>query len=293
MQSDAPGSERLKQGQTRHWDSVASGWDVWFDWTVRSFVPITDWLRGAAGWSAGARVLDVACGTGYPALAAAASVRPGGTVVAVDISAAMLAAASQRAIAAGFDNVEFSVMDAEQLRVAVHSFDGATNAYGLMFCPDPARAVGEMYRALKPGGRVALVTWDEPSKSPFFSAIGEVAARFLALPPADPLAPGPFRLASHQELESLLARGGFEEISVASVPATFECESVAQYVQIFADFAWKSRIVLLSERDLARFTAAVTAAVEPYTHADGRLRLIATSICASGLCSGNAVVGSR
>ena len=281
MQSDAPGSERLKEGQTRHWNSVASGWDVWFDWTVRNFAPVTDWLRGAAGWRAGARVLDVACGTGYPALAAAASVRPGGTVVAVDISPGMLAAASRRAIAAGLDNVEFSVMDAERLRVPVHSFDGATNAYGLMFCPDAARAVGEMHRALKPGGSVALVTWDQPSKSPFFSAISDLAARFLALPPADPMAPGPFRMASREALESVLARGGFEEISVGSVPATFECDSVAQYFQIFSDFAWKSRIASLSERDLATFKAAVTAAVEPYIHADGRLRLVATSICGS------------
>src|SRR6266545_2524334 len=117
MPRGAPPLERLKQLQTKHWNTVARGWADWFEWTERNFCPVTDWLRDAAGWRAGARVLDVACGAGYPALAAAAAVRPGGRVVAVDISPEMLRAASRRATAAGIDNIEFSEMDAEQLSV--------------------------------------------------------------------------------------------------------------------------------------------------------------------------------
>jgi enediyne biosynthesis protein CalE5 len=283
MPRGAPTSERLKELQTKHWNAVAGGWSDWFEWTERSFAPVTDWLREAAGWRAGARVLDIACGAGYPALAAAASIRPGGTVVAIDISPEMVAAASRRATAAGIDNVEFSAMDAEQLRADDHSFDSATNAYGLMFCPAPERAVREIHRVLKPGGAVALVTWAERSKSPFFATAGDVAARFLSLPPPDPAAPGPFRLASPEVLESLLARSGFEQVSAGSLPVTFECESVAEYFQIFSDYAWKSRIASLSDEETVRFREALSKAAQPFVHQDGRLRLVATSICASGV----------
>jgi enediyne biosynthesis protein CalE5 len=271
----------VKQRQTKHWNAVAGGWADWFGWTERNFRPVTDWLRRAAGWKPGARILDIACGAGYPALAAAASVRPGGTVVATDISTEMLAAASRRAAAAGLSNVEFREMDAEQLQFADDSFDSVTNAYGLMFCPEPQRAVREMYRVLQPAGRVAVVTWDELSKSPFFALVGELAASFLALSPPDPEAPGPFRLAESGTLKSLLRTSGFSDVSVESLSMTLECASIAEYLQIFTDLAWKSRIASLSDADARRFRDAVLQVAEPFLQ-NGRLRLVATSLCASG-----------
>ena len=103
----------VKDQQRKHWNAVADGWAAWLDWTERNFRPVTDWLRDASGWSPGARVLDVACGSGYPALAAAAYVRPGGTVIAIDISPQMIVVASRQAKAEGLDNIQFLEMDAE------------------------------------------------------------------------------------------------------------------------------------------------------------------------------------
>ena len=80
----------VKDRQRKHWDAVADGWAAWFDWTERNFAPLTEWLRDAAPWRAGSRVLDVACGAGYPALAAARAVQPGGRVVATDLSRQMI-----------------------------------------------------------------------------------------------------------------------------------------------------------------------------------------------------------
>src|SRR5712691_7611804 len=87
----------VKDRQRKHWDAVAAGWATWFDWTERNFAPLTAWIRDATPWRAGSRVLDVACGAGYPALAAARAVRPGGRVVATDLSSRMIAVASERA----------------------------------------------------------------------------------------------------------------------------------------------------------------------------------------------------
>ena len=273
----------IKDQQKKHWNAVADGWAAWFDWTEQNFSAVTDWFRDAADWKPGVRILDVGCGSGFPALAAAASIRPGGSVVATDISPAMVAVASSRANADGLDNIEFVEMDAEQLKFDDAEFDAVTNAYGLMFCPDLPRAFREANRVLRPGGRFALVTWGDPSKSPFFSVITPVAVPFLSLQPPDPAAPGPFRLSSPSQLELLLREAGFSDVRVESVAMTLELASAAEYLQIFRDVAWKARVASLSDADVARFREAVAEAARPYVdEVSGRLRLVATSLCASG-----------
>jgi SAM-dependent methyltransferase len=273
--------DETKLGQQRHWNAVADGWAAWGEWTDRNFAPLTRWLEEAAGWRPGARVLDVAGGAGYPSLAAAARVRPGGSVTVTDISPEMVAVTSARARAAGLDHLRCLEMDAEALDFEDASFDAVTNAYGLMFCPDPHRALVEAARVLRPGGRAVFVTWDEPEKSPFFTVIRGIAAEHLALPPPDPEAPGPFRLSAPAVLDAMLRAAGFRDVRVESRPMTFECGSAAEYVRMFGDLAWKSRLAVLSEDGAARFNQAVAEAVRPYAGGGG-LRLVATSLIASG-----------
>jgi enediyne biosynthesis protein CalE5 len=156
-----------------------------------------------------------------------------------------------------------------------------TNAYGLMFCPDPGRAISEAHRVLKPGGRIAVVTWDELCRNPFFNVILPVGAKHLSLAPPAPGAPGPFRFSVPGELELLLRDAGFVDVRVESRPMSLAFESVAQYCQIFTDVAWKARIAALAEPQLQAFRDDVTRAVQPHM-AGGELRLVATSLCASG-----------
>jgi SAM-dependent methyltransferase len=239
---------------------------------------LTGWLREVTPWRAGSRVLDVACGAGYPALAAARAVQPGGHVIATDLSSQMIGVASERARAVGLHNIEFVQGDAEDLQFGDESFDAVTNAYGLMFCADPPRALVEAHRVLRPGGRIALVTWDLPSTSPFFTVIRDVTARFFVLRDPGPDEPNPFRLASAELLRSMLEQAGFSSIHVETLPMTFECDSAVDYCQIFKDYGWKARIDGLPSDENARFHQAVTEATQPY--ASRRLRLAATSLCA-------------
>jgi SAM-dependent methyltransferase len=270
-----------KLQQRKHWDAVAAGWAAHGDWIERNFAPLTQWLRAAGCWRAGSRVLDAACGSGYPTIAAAAAIGRTGRVVATDISPEMLAAASRRAGEAGFDNIDFIEADAEELGLESASVDAATNTYGLMFCPDPQRAVGEMRRVLRRGSCAAIAVWDEPRHNPFFGLMFTAAAPLLNLTRPEAGSPGPFRLASAGELTALLDSAGFVEVAVERIPMTFECASIGHYIEVFGDLALKVRIARLAESDRARLHDAVAEAAAPYVDSGGRLRLQTVSLCAS------------
>ena len=201
-------------------------------------------------------------------------------MVATDLSRQMIEVASARARSEGLDNIEFVQRDGEDLQFHSQSYDAVTNAYGLMFCPDPPRALVEAHRVLMPDGRITLVTWALPSQSPFFTVIRDVAAEFFVLRDPGPGEPNPFRLASADVLRSMLEEAGFSSVHIDRLTMTFECDSALDYCQVFKDYGWKSKIDALTSDESARFHQAVTEAMRPYADG-GRLRLAATSLCAS------------
>ena len=274
-------TDQMKEQQASHWNNVASGWAAWIEWTERNFAPITDWFVEIAGWAPATRALDVGSGAGYPALLGAARVCPGGTMVATDISAAMVATVAERARARDLANLNVVQADAENLQFDDDVFEVVTSAYAFMFCPDPQRAINEACRVLVAGGRFALAVWDEAERSPFLTVINGVAAPILGLAGPQPGVPGPFRLASAGLLESMLREGGLRRVTVQRRAATFECASVEEYLQIFSDFAWRARLETAAAADRARLLDTLRAACRPFMQ-DGTLRLVATSLCAAG-----------
>jgi len=123
-----------------------------------------DALLARAALAPGERVLDVACGTGLVALAAADTVGASGRVVGVDLSGRMVEVARERARARGLPGARFARMDAERLVLGDASFDVVTCALGLMYVSDPARALAEMTRVLRPGGRLVLAVWGDRAR---------------------------------------------------------------------------------------------------------------------------------
>jgi ubiquinone/menaquinone biosynthesis C-methylase UbiE len=101
----------------------------------------------SAGWEPGASVLDIRCGSGYPALAAAAAVRPSGRVTAIDVSPKMLAVTAARGAADGLDNIEVLEIEAEHLRFADGTFDAVICVCALICSPEPERAGREICRS--------------------------------------------------------------------------------------------------------------------------------------------------
>lgn len=165
----------------------------------------------------GERVLDVACGTGLMAVEAATAVGAHGTVVGIDLSGRMVDAARQRAVECGVTNATFARMDAERLDLPDASFDVALCTLGLMYVPDPARALSEMHRVLRPGGRLVVVVWGDRSLcgwSPLFSIIdGEVETEVCPLF---------FRLGESDTLAELCAGASFDVVMRRRIPTMLE-----------------------------------------------------------------------
>jgi ubiquinone/menaquinone biosynthesis C-methylase UbiE len=138
---------------------------------------VTEAIVEAAQLAAGMQVLDVACGAGEPSISMAARLTEmgqaagiaTGKVTGMDMAGAPLEVARQRAQARGMDNVEFVQGDVHAMPFAGSSFDRITSRLGLMFFADLPKALAEMHRVLKPGGKVALLTWG-PMEQPYFEA---------------------------------------------------------------------------------------------------------------------------
>lgn len=153
-------------------------------------------LLQAAVLAPGEAVLDVACGTGLVTLPAARAVGAAGQVLGVDIADRMVEALQQRAAAAGLPQVAAARMDAEQLALPDGSVDAVLCALGLMYLPDPAQALREVRRVLRPGGRAVFAVWGERARcgwAPLFGIVdaevhSEVCPLFFGLGQADALA---------------------------------------------------------------------------------------------------------
>jgi len=164
-------------------------------------------LLALAPLELGDQVLDVACGTGLVSFEAARAVSPTGNVLGIDLSERMVDAAERRARERKLSNCRFSRMDAETLALPDASFDVVLCALGLMYMPDPAQAVREMRRVLRPGGRVSLVVWGEQSKCGWSAVFPIVAAEV-----ASDVCPLFYRLGQQDALACLCAEAKFEAV---------------------------------------------------------------------------------
>jgi SAM-dependent methyltransferase len=163
----------------------------------------------------GDRVVDIGCGCGATLLELSPRVGPKGKVLGVDISAVMLEAARKRVAAQRLGNTTLLRADASAHPFEPATFDLAFSRFGVMFFDDSMRAFAAIRRSLRPGGRLAFVTWRRLSDSPWF-LVPYLAAKLLLppQPPPDPEAPGPFRFADPELLRRILSGAGFSAIEV-------------------------------------------------------------------------------
>lgn len=165
----------------------------------------------------GDRVLDVACGPGTATFLAA---ERGATVLAVDYAPAMIERLREAVATRGVTGVEAAVMSGEALDVPDGSFDAAACVFGLMFFLDQPAGVRELRRALRAGGRAAIVTWGPPERNPGITISRDALVTAIPdFPPPDG-PPAVFSLSDPAMLERLMTDAGFETVTVEPVERT-------------------------------------------------------------------------
>jgi SAM-dependent methyltransferase len=240
--------------------------------TARAAAPLLD----AAGVGAGTRLLELCCGPGYAAGAAAAR---GATAVGVDFAAAMVEVA--RAL---HPRAAFQQADAEALPFGAARFDAAVCAFGIAHVPDPDRLLAEAHRVLAPGGRVAFTMWRGPERNAFYAlvlgAIGEHGALDVPLPPAPPL----LRFSEPAACAAGLLAAGFVAPTVVDLPLAYHPASADAVLE----FTYKAvvRLVMLLDRQTPAARERIHRAIVPVAGAarrarDGRIELAMPAVLAS------------
>jgi SAM-dependent methyltransferase len=247
------------------WNGAASGWERNADTVDAHLAAATATLLDAAGVKDGSAVLDVAAGPGGAGLAAAARVGRSGSVVLADVAPAMVEAAARRS--EGMANVRAVVCDELAIDAADATFDAVICRHGLMFVAEPADAVREASRVLRPAGRYAAMTWDARANNPWLGLILDAVGEQFGVPFPPAGMPGPFSLDEPDRLAQALADGGLERVDVARVAAPMTLPSLE---------AWWGRVP-----ELAGPLALALAGMEPDVRDAIRSRALAAGEAAA------------
>lgn len=173
--------------------------------------PVTDALVEYARPQAGMRVLDLASGTGEPAITIAGRVGEQGQVTAFDLSADLLEIAQERARVRGFRHFSTQQGDAHSLPFPDNSFDLVTSRFGVMFFRDPEQAIGEVRRVLRPAARACFLVWGA-FEQPYWQSTMGVVRRHVGGTLLEDGGPNPFLFAEAGSLSAVLRSAGFAEV---------------------------------------------------------------------------------
>jgi ubiquinone/menaquinone biosynthesis C-methylase UbiE len=233
METTTPQFDPVKYKNTTHdqWQAAAEAWYRWSPTLNQWLGKATDKMLEMAGITSGKRVLDIAAGAGEQSITAAKEVGPSGYVLATDISANILEYAKQMAQEAGVSNIETKIMDGENLALEDGTFDAVISRVGLIYFPDQQKALKEMLRVLKPGGKVAAVVYSTPEKNKFFSVPVSIIRNRAKLPPPLPGQPGPFSLGAEGVIEKAFSQAGFKNVRSELVDSPLQLSSAKECVR--------------------------------------------------------------
>jgi len=257
------------------WEEASAGW-------IRRQAEMRAWsadvaqaMIAAVAPQPGERVLELAAGLGETGMLAAELVAPVGGVVISDQAEGMLEGARARAAELGADGVEFQVLNAEWIDLPVASVDIVLCRYGYMLMADPAAALSETRRVLRPGGRVALAVWDQLEANPW-AAVPAALLRERGLEQAGAAdEPGPFALGEVRRLAGLLEEAGFTEVEIRPVEMLRRHASLEDFWELTLDLSRSFHDAVMSrpQSEIEQIRAELAERLEPFTGPDGALAL--------------------
>ena len=252
-------------------EAIAPGWERWRARIEAVTAPVRERMIGDLAPRPGDTVLELAAGAGDTGFAAAAIAGERGRLISTDFSPAMVQVARRHAAELGLGNVDHRVMDAERIELDTDSVDGVLCRFGYMLMPDPAAALAETRRVLRPGGRLALAVWSAPERNPWATIGFGLLAERGHLPPPDPGAPGPFAMASEERTRALLAGAGFAAVRTEEMPVRFAFRDLDDYTTFTTDTGGAAAPVLrgLPADERAALERQLGAAFAPFRGAGG------------------------
>ena len=256
MSTGSPGDTK---GFAERFNATAPGYDH-LEFTRRTALRLVE----LANLTRGERVLDIATGTGWVAVEAGKLAGPTGHVTGIDISPAMIELAGAKVAAAGLNNVDLTLGDAERPNVPEGSFDAILCASGLFFVPDMAAALRSWLALAKPGGRVIFSSFGSSFQQPLVRLQIAGLVRY-GLPPLQ----GFDRLFDPATSEALLRETGWQDLRVHTEQLGYFHPTIEEYWTETWHSAMGTVLRRLPEDRLAGFREEHLAEVAPLITDEG------------------------
>lgn len=250
---------------------VAPGWVERAERMLEWGSEVTERMLAALDARPGQTILELAAGAGDTGFLAARQIGPTGRVISSDFAPAMVDAARRRAAALRLDNVEFRVVDAESLALDTDSIDGIICRWGYMLMGDPAAALCESRRVLRPDGKLVFSVWAEPSRNPWASVVGGLLVEAGHMPPPEPETPGIFALAGPNRIAQIVTGAGFDRHEVEEIEAPIRFQDFGDYWDwvLHAAGGLSMTISELSDGDREPLRRAAQRGVAQFAEPDG------------------------
>lgn len=228
--------ELIREQQRASWNKFSPGWKKWDELFMDFLKPMGDEIIQQLNPESDDVVLDIASGTGEPGLTIANLVK-NGKVVITDLAEDMVEIAKENALLRGIKNIETLACDVTEMPFADNSFDAISCRFGFMFFPDMLLAAKEMYRVLRPGGRIATSVWNVPEKNFWVTATMGTINNNMELPAPPPGSPGMFRCAKEGLMTDIFRQAGLKNVSVTEVSAKMNCGTADVYWDVMTQVA--------------------------------------------------------
>ena len=277
-------ADAYRRASLQGWEESAGAWVRRHDLMSAFAAPVSHWMVQQITPQPGQRVLELAAGLGETSMLAAELVAPMGGVVVSDQAEAMLDGARKLAADMSVSNVEFRVLNAEWIDLPVASVDAVLCRWGYMLMADPAAALAETRRVLRPGGRVALAVWADVGSNPWaLLPAQELISRGLAPAPGSDPRPGPFTLGDAERVKGLLEETGFSDVVVQELELTRADPSFDELWESTLDLSRNFHDAVLERpaEEVAEIRSSLQQRFAPYRQPDGSLRIPARTLLAS------------